>query len=138
MREARGVACVTYLSAQVAPRVDLRLAEDLPAVEAEATMPAQHDNRIRRLCDTDYAFPIPLDEAARILLSGISTDRVSQNLISERHQSAPLQKVYILGRLLVVCLLEMRRLTPPIICIIGASWTLCNSSFTINDTDSAG
>jgi hypothetical protein len=49
---------LTYLSAQVAPRVDLRLAKDLPAVKAETAMPAQHDYRIRLLRDTDYAFPL--------------------------------------------------------------------------------
>jgi hypothetical protein len=80
----------TYLSAQVAPRVDLRLAEDLPAVKAEPAMPAQHDNRVRRLRDADNAFLQFRDETCHFLLWGMPTDRVSHDLICERHDSAPL------------------------------------------------
>jgi hypothetical protein len=76
---------LTYLSAQVAPRVDLRLAKDLPAVKAETAMPAQHDHRVRRLRDADYAFPLFLEEAAHVLLPGFPTDWVSHYLISDWH-----------------------------------------------------
>jgi hypothetical protein len=48
-------------------------------------MPAQHDYRVRRLRDTDNAFPLFLEEAAHVLLAGFPTDRVSPYLICDWH-----------------------------------------------------